>query len=136
MNREPNGLAPLRVTVFGNYDALDVVSRKNAFAIKELADRPPCRGKIDCVRLDPAATARSSLGPAAYSEYEQVFGSRLVARRARHQVLGGLETIDLLLESGDLFIPRQLGQTPQCEITKRSQTQKSLAEVERHQEVV
>ena len=97
------------MTVFGDYHALDVVSRKNAFAIKELADRLPCHGKIDFVRLDPAATARSSLGPAAYSEYEQVFGSRLVARWPRHLVLDGLDMIDLLLESGNLLIhPRCL----------------------------
>jgi hypothetical protein len=62
----------------GDYHALDVVSRNNALAIKELAGQLPCRGKIDCARLDPAASARSSLGPAAYSEYERVFGSRLV----------------------------------------------------------
>jgi hypothetical protein len=92
------------VTVFGDYHALDVVSRKNAFAIKELAGRLPCHGKLDCVRLDPAATARSSLGPAAYSEYEQVFGSRLVARWPRHLVLDGLDMIDVLLESGKLLI--------------------------------
>jgi hypothetical protein len=92
------------VTVFGDYHALDVVSRKNAFAIKELADRLPCRGRIELVRLDPAAAARSSLGPAAYSEYEQVFGSRIIARWPTHPVLDGLETLDLLLESGDLLI--------------------------------
>ena len=56
------------------------------------------------VRVDPAATARSSLGPAAYSEYEQVFGSRLVARWPHHMVLDGLETLDLLLDSGNLMI--------------------------------
>ena len=61
--RHHNGLAPPRVTVFGDYHALDVVSRKNALAIKELADQLPCHGKIDLVRLDPAASARSSLGP-------------------------------------------------------------------------
>jgi hypothetical protein len=102
--RHANGLAPPRVTVFGDYHALDVVSRRNALAIQELADKLPCRGKIDCVRLDPAASARSSLGPVAYSEYEQVFGSRLVARWPRHLVLDGLETLDLLLESGNLLI--------------------------------
>jgi len=102
--RHHNGLAPPRVTVFGDYHALDVVSRKNAFAIKELSRQLPCFGKIDCVRLDPAASARSSLGPAAYSEYEQVFGPQLVARWPRHLVLDGLETIDLLLESGNLLI--------------------------------
>ena len=103
--RHNDGLGSPRVTVFGDYHALDVVSRKNAFAIKELADRLPCHGKLDLVRLDPAATARSSLGPAAYSEYEQVFGSRFVARWPRHLVLDGLETLDLLLESGNLVDP-------------------------------
>jgi hypothetical protein len=102
--RHNNGLGPPRVTVFGDYHALDVVSRKNALAIKELAAQLPCRGKIDLVRLDPAAQARSSLGPAAYSEYEQVFGSRFIARWPRHLVLDGLETVDLLLESGNLLI--------------------------------
>ena len=57
-----------------------VEGQSGLIAIKELADRLPCRGRIELVRLDPAASARSSLGPAAYSEYEQVFGSRLVAR--------------------------------------------------------
>ena len=80
------------------------MSRKNAFAIKELSNRLPCFGKIDCVRLDPAATARSSLGPAAYSEYQQVFGPRLVDRWPRHLVLDGLDTIDLLLDGGKLLI--------------------------------
>ena len=51
------------VTVFGEYHAVDVVSQKNARAIKALADELPCRGRIDLVRLDPAASARSSLGP-------------------------------------------------------------------------
>ncbi len=92
------------MTVFGEYHALDVVSRSNALAIKELAERLPCRGRIDSVRLDPAASARSSLGPAAYSEYERVFGSRLVARWPGHLVLDGLEALDLLLESGNLLI--------------------------------
>ncbi len=107
--RHTDGLGLPRVTVFGDYHALDVVSRKNAFAIKELAGRLPCNGKLDCVRLDPAATARSSLGPAAYSEYEQVFGPRLVARWPRHLVLDGLDMIDVLLESDRLSIhPRCL----------------------------
>jgi hypothetical protein len=104
-----NGLAPPRVTVFGDYHALDVVSRKNALAIQEVARKLPCRGRIDMVRVDPAASARSSLGPAAYSEYERVFGSRLLARWPRHMVLDGLETLDLLLETGNLLIhPRCL----------------------------
>ena len=93
-----------RVTVFADYHALDVVSQKNAHAIKELADQLPCHGRIDLVRLDPAATARSSLGPAAYSEYERVFGSRILARWPQHLVLDGLDTLELLLETGNLTI--------------------------------
>ncbi len=93
-----------RVTVFGDYHALDLVSEKNARAIKKLADDLPCRGQIDAVRVDPAATARSSLGPAAYGEYERVFGSRILARWPQHLVLDGLDTIELLLDTGNLTI--------------------------------
>ena len=39
-----------RVTVFADYHALDVVSQKNAHAIKELAHQLPCHGRIDQVR--------------------------------------------------------------------------------------
>ena len=56
------------------------------------------------MRLDPAASARSSLGPAAYGEYERVFGSRIVARWPQHLVLDGLDTIELLLDAGNLTI--------------------------------
>jgi hypothetical protein len=93
-----------RVTVFADYHALDVVSHANAIAISALADELPCRGRIDTVRLDPAATARSSLGPAAYGEYERVFGPRKVSRWPQHLVLDGLDTIELLLDTGRLTI--------------------------------
>ena len=93
-----------QVTVFADYHAQDVVSLKNACAIKSLADQLPCRGRIDQVRVDPAATARSSLGPAAYSEYERVFGSRIIARWPQHLVLDGLDTIEGLLDTGNLLI--------------------------------
>jgi phage terminase large subunit-like protein len=39
--RHHNGLAPPQVTVFGEYHALDVVSRKNAMAILEQAQKLP-----------------------------------------------------------------------------------------------
>ena len=93
-----------RVTVFADYHALDVVSHKNASAIKELAHQLQCHGRIDAVRLDPAASARSSLGPAAYSEYERVFGPRIVARWPQHLVLDGLGVLENLLDTGDLTI--------------------------------
>jgi phage terminase large subunit-like protein len=93
-----------RVTVFGDYHALDVVSHKNAIAIKELAHQLPCHDRIDQIRVDPAASARSSLGPAAYAEYERVFGSRLIGRWPHHLVLDGLDAIENLLDTGDLII--------------------------------
>ena len=99
----PGGDRP-RITVFGDYLGLDVFSQKNARAIQALADRLPCHGHLNRVRLDPAATARSSLGAAAYGEYERVFGSRILARWPFHLVLDGLDTIELLLDSGNLII--------------------------------
>jgi hypothetical protein len=110
---EPGTERP-RVVVFGEYHALDVVSRKNAEAIKRLADGLPCRGRIDMVRVDPAATARSSLGPAAYSEYERVFGSRILARWPHHMVLDGLDTLDVLLDAGNLILH------PRCVMLKEA----------------
>jgi Terminase large subunit, T4likevirus-type, N-terminal len=93
-----------RVTVFGEYHAVDVVSRTNAIAIKAKGLTLPCDGRIDVVRMDPAATAKSSLGPAAYGEYEKVFGMRTLSRWPMHLVLDGLDTIELLLDSGNLLI--------------------------------
>jgi len=93
-----------RITVFGDYHASGCMSLKNATAIKALADELPCRGHLDLVRLDPAATARSGVGPVAYGEYERVFGARLIARWPQHKVLDGLDTIELLLETDNLTI--------------------------------
>jgi hypothetical protein len=103
VRRDPDSDRP-RVTVFAEFHANDVFSYKNAQAIRALADELPCRGRIDVVRLDPASSARSSLGPIAYGEYERVFGSRITARWPFHQVLDGLDTIELLLDTGNLTI--------------------------------
>jgi hypothetical protein len=93
-----------RVTVFGEYHAHDIFSYRNAVGVKAAADALPCQGRIDVVRIDPAATAKSSLGPMAYGEYERVFGSRILARWPTHLVLDGLDTIELLLDTGNLTI--------------------------------
>ena len=50
------------------------------------------------------ASGRPTATGACGSEYERVFGSRLVARWPAHLVLDGLEALDLLLESGNLLI--------------------------------
>jgi hypothetical protein len=98
-----------RVTVFGDYHELDAYSRKNALAIKARADALPCHGRFDFVRFDPAASARTGTGPAAYGEYERVFGPSVCARWPAHRVLDGLDAIELLLDSGNLLIhPRCL----------------------------
>lgn len=93
-----------KITVFGEYHGHDIVSAKNASAIKATAGELPCGNRIDLVRLDPAATAKSSLGPAAYGEYERVFGSRILERWPFHLVLDGLDTIELLLDLDRLII--------------------------------
>jgi hypothetical protein len=84
------------LTIFGDYHAVDVVSADNAAAIRrrciELTQRAP-----DIVRLDPAATARTSIGPAAYNEYSRVFGDRITGRWPQHGVADGLDQIELML---------------------------------------
>jgi hypothetical protein len=56
------------------------------------------------VRLDSAASACTGIGPAAYGEYERVFGSRVLARWPSHRVVDGLDQLELVLDKGDLLI--------------------------------
>ena len=62
------------------------------------------QGRFDVVRIDPASTARTGIGPSAYSEFERVFGSRILARAPRHGVGDALDFMDALLCSGNLVI--------------------------------
>ncbi len=93
-----------RVTVFGDYHAEGFLSEANARAIKAKAEELPCRGRLDVVRLDPASSARTGVGPAAYGEFEKVFGSRITARWPQHPVLDGLDQLEILLDSACLLI--------------------------------
>jgi hypothetical protein len=61
-----------RVTVFADYYAEGLFSGANAQAILALA-RERCGGRLDVVTVDPAASARSGVGPAALAEYQGVF---------------------------------------------------------------
>ena len=82
-----------RVMVFGDYHALDVVSHKNAVAIKELAHQLPCHGRIDQVRSTRLPHRRdlpSTRRPSRRRAW--VFGPRIVARWPQHLVLDGLDT--------------------------------------------
>jgi hypothetical protein len=93
------------VCVFGDYYAEGLFSEANARAIQARGGAlPGAAGRPDLVRLDPAATARSGLGPAAYGEYERVFGARVLSRWPEHRVLDGLDQLEVLLESGCLLI--------------------------------
>jgi hypothetical protein len=85
-----------QVVVFGDYYAKDVVSAENAEAILKECKRLSYSGP-DVVRLDPAANARTSIGPAAYNEYERVFGHRVIGRWPSHPVNDGLDQLELML---------------------------------------
>lgn len=92
-----------KVNVFGEYLNRGKYSAENAAAIRATGQQLPCSGRIDAVRIDPASTAQTSIGPAAYGEYERVFG-RLLGRSPHHKVTDGLDQIELLLETGNLLI--------------------------------
>ena len=98
------GVAEATVTVFGDYHAEGLYSEAAARAIVAYGEHLPCRGRLDVVRLDPAATARTGIGPAAYGEFERVFGSTILARWPQHRVLDGLDQLEILLDSGRLVI--------------------------------
>jgi phage terminase large subunit-like protein len=92
-----------RVTVFGDFLSSGAFSAKNAEAIKARSSALPSGGRLDLVRVDPAARAQTGIGPAAYSEYERVFG-RLLAKWPSHGVVDGLEFLELLIETDCLWI--------------------------------
>jgi hypothetical protein len=92
----PQAIGFPKITVFADYYAIDVVSADNAAAVRAVCNAHQSRGP-DVVRLDPAASARTSIGPAAYHEYERVFGDRITARWPSHGVADGLDQIELML---------------------------------------
>lgn len=84
------------VTVFADYYAVDLFSEANARAILAKAEQV-CGGQIDKVRLDPASTAKTGVGPAAFGEYQRVFGPRRTAYWPMHLVADGLDQIEVLM---------------------------------------
>jgi len=97
------------VTVFGDFHAEGLYSEAAAQAILSRGQELPCRGRCDTVRLDPASSARTGIGPTAYAEFERVFGPRSLARWPTHRVLDGLDQLEVLLDRGCLLIhPRCL----------------------------
>lgn len=85
------------VNVFGDYYAVDKYSEANAAALYDVA-MGFCGGQLAKVVLDPAASARTGVGPAAFAEYQRIFGPR-TTYWPQHQVADGLDQIELLLGS-------------------------------------
>jgi phage terminase large subunit-like protein len=108
------GLDPAqrRVTVFGDFHGQGLYSEAAARAVLARGRELPCRGEWATVRLDPAADARTGIGPAAYGEFERVFGPRATARWPRHRVTDGLDQLEVLLDRGLLLIH------PRCQALK------------------
>ena len=65
---DPN--EPETVTVFGDLHAEGLYSEAAARRILARSQELPCRGRLDTVRLDPASSARTGIGPTAYAEFE------------------------------------------------------------------
>jgi hypothetical protein len=94
----------LRFTVFGDYLAIDRYSRENAEAIQaQLAEL--CPGAMQqVVWIDPASSARTSIGLSALAEHRAVFGERIVNQSPPGTITDGLDLITGLLERQDLVI--------------------------------
>jgi hypothetical protein len=93
-----------RVTVFGDFHAEGLYSEAAAKAIEATGRGLPCQGQSDTVRLDPASSARTGIGPTALGEFERVFGPRVLARWPGHRVADGLDQLEVLLDRGLLTI--------------------------------
>lgn len=113
----PQMVGDPHVHVFGDYYAVDLVSEENAIAINQ-AVKSLSYSTPEIVRIDPAANARTGIGPAAYHEYERVFGSRL-ARWPMHGVVDGLDQIELLLGGPQKPPPGQAVKSPRILIHPR-----------------
>lgn len=91
----------MRFNVFSEYLAVDSFSGTNA---DEIRDKLPAGSWTAQIWIDPAARARTSIGPAAFGEYQRVFGDRLLNPAPSWSVTDGLDMLSGLMERGDLLI--------------------------------
>jgi phage terminase large subunit-like protein len=100
------GINPVerRVTVFGEFHDEGLYSAAAAKAIWACGGALPSQGRSETVRLDPASTARTGIGPTAYVEFERIFGPRSLGRWPGHRVTDGLDQLEVLLDKGLLLI--------------------------------
>jgi hypothetical protein len=90
-----NGPYRSLVTVFASWLSFDKYSEVNAELIKQLVIERT-GGLVDVIRLDPAATAKTGVGPSAFDSYQNVLGWS-VAFWPQHQVQDGIDQIQMLL---------------------------------------
>jgi hypothetical protein len=90
-------------TVFGDFLAVDQYSGANAKAILNTLGTIAPLCPVREVWIDPASSARTSIGPASKGEYESVFG-KVLQSAPSWNVCDGLDMITGLLERGDLTI--------------------------------
>jgi hypothetical protein len=93
-----------RVTVFGDFHAEGLYSEASARAILARGEELTDRGRLDLIRLDPASSARTGIGPTAYGEFQRIFGASRLGRWPSHRVTDGLDQLEVLLETGCLVI--------------------------------
>src|SRR5271157_1461859 len=87
----------VRMHVVADYLAVDLLSEENAQALMSLVrERTNGQGDLEAVLIDPAAGARTGVGPAAEGEYQRVFGRR-VRRWPLRGVLDSLNQVETLL---------------------------------------
>jgi hypothetical protein len=103
----------VRMHVVANYLAVDRLSEENAQSLMALVQEQTAgRGILDTVLIDPAAGARTGVGPAAEGEYQRVFGRR-VRRWPLRGVLDSLNQVETLL--GPDTRPPDVLIHPRCE---------------------
>ncbi len=109
---DSDGRGGHRVMVFGDYHAEGLYAEAAARAIRERGEALTNNGRLDSVRLDPSASARTGIGPSAYGEFERIFGGERLGHWPSHRVTDGLDQLERLLERDRLTIH------PRCEQLK------------------
>jgi hypothetical protein len=115
-------LAMLALRAGTNPQAMVTTTPRRVAVLRRIVDEPATVRTTDPTYANQAHLAPEFLRQIAakyentrlgrqeiYAEYERVFGSRVLARWPQHLVLDGLDTLELLLETGNLIIH------PRCE---------------------
>ena len=101
-----------RITVFGDFHAEGLYSQAAARAIRARSLELPHRGREHTIRLDPASSARTGIGPTARAEFAAVFTRPSPSPWPLHPVADGLDQMATLIDQGLLWIH------PRCERLK------------------